>query len=73
MDEREFLWKLGQRIKKIREEKGMQQIELAVEIDYDKSNTSRLESGRLNLRIGTLYKVSRALGITLSELVRIED
>jgi len=73
MKEEVLLKKLGQRIKQIREEKGMQQIQLAVEIGYDKSNTSRLESGKVNLKIATLYKVSQALGITLSELVNVED
>lgn len=73
MKEEVLLKKLGQRIKQIREEKGILQVAFADEIGYDKSNTSRLESGRLNMRIGTLYKVSQALGITLSELVKVED
>ena len=72
MTEEELLRKIGQRIKELRIEKGMSQIELAVELNYEKSNMSRLESGKVNPKIATLYKVSKALGISLIELVSIE-
>lgn len=72
MSEDELLKKIGQRIKEIRIEKGMPQIELAVELNYEKSNMSRLESGRTNPRIATLYKVAKALEMPLHELLRID-
>ena len=71
MTEEELLQKIGQRIKDIRIKKGMSQIELAVELDYEKSNMSRLESGRVNPTISTLNKVSQALGVSLKELVAV--
>ena len=40
--------------------------------EYDKSNVSRLESGKTNPRIFTLYRVSVALGVPLSELMKID-
>ena len=73
MTEQELLWKIAKRVKEIRENKGIPQQDLAAQLEFDKSTMSRLESGKLNLRIGTLYKVSQALGITLSELVKVED
>jgi transcriptional regulator with XRE-family HTH domain len=72
MTEKEILKKLGHKIKQIRTEKGISQLTLGIEIDVEKSNVSRIESGRVNPRFFTLYKVSRALDISLSELVDIE-
>ncbi|MFC4209555.1 helix-turn-helix domain-containing protein [Pedobacter lithocola] len=71
MTEEELLKKIGQRIKELRREKGMPQIELAVELNYEKSNMSRLESGRVNPRITTLFKVAKALDVDLQELINI--
>ncbi|MES2448767.1 MAG: helix-turn-helix transcriptional regulator [Bacteroidota bacterium] len=73
MTEQELLKKIGQRIKDLRKEKGMPQIELAVELNYEKSNMSRLESGRINPRISTLYKVAKALDIELQDLIKLDD
>ena len=56
----------------LRTEKGMTQQEFAAELDYEKSNMSRLESGRVNPRISTLYKVAKVLNVTLSDLLMIE-
>jgi transcriptional regulator with XRE-family HTH domain len=72
MKEKVLLQKIGKRVRKIREEKGMSQIELAAAIEYEKSNMSRLESGGTNPTIATLYKIATALGVSLSELVKIE-
>ncbi|WP_293302315.1 helix-turn-helix transcriptional regulator [Pedobacter sp. UBA4863] len=72
MTEEELLKKIGQRIKDLRKEKGVSQIELAVELNYEKSNMSRLESGRVNPRIFTLYKVAQALQVDLEEIIRLD-
>ena len=72
MKEKELLAKIGERIVELRTQKGMTQQELAAELDYEKSNMSRLESGRINPRIATLYKVAQVLNVTLSDLVMIE-
>ena len=72
MKEEIFLKKIGQRIKEMREAKGLSQQELAAKLDYEKSNMSRLESGRVNPRITTLQNVADALKITLPELLDID-
>ena len=72
MKEKELLAKIGERIVELRTEKGMTQQEFAAELDYEKSNMSRLESGRVNPRISTLYKVAKVLNVTLSDLLMIE-
>lgn len=72
MNEKALLRKIGNRIKELRLERGMSQLELAVKLDYEKSNMSRLEAGNVNSGIFTYYKVAKALGITLSELLDVE-
>lgn len=72
MSEKAFLLKIGKRIKELRIASGISQQELAGEIDYEKSNMSRLESGRVNPKIATLYKVAKALKISVTELVDVK-
>ena len=72
MNEEKLLAKIGERIVELRTEKGMTQQEFAAALDYEKSNMSRLESGRTNPRIATLYKVAKVLNVTLSDLLMIE-
>lgn len=74
MKEKELLKKMGMRIKEVRTTKGVTQQQLAIEaFNTDKSNISRLEAGRVNASIYTLYKVSQYLGVSLSDLVDFED
>jgi len=70
--ERELLFDLGQKIKKIRLEKKMSQIALATEINIEKSNMSRIEAGRTNPTYLTLYKIAIALGVNVSFLVDLD-
>lgn len=64
--------KIGERIRVIRESKGITQQDLAAACNFEKSNMSRIEAGRTNPTISTLYKLSQALGVTISELVNIQ-
>ena len=73
MDEKELLRKVGGRIKELRTSKGISQQQLAVEaFNTDKSNISRLEAGRVNATIVTLYKVSTYLKVPLTDLLDVE-
>ena len=72
MQEKELLAKIGERIVLLRTAKGMTQQEMAAKLDYEKSNMSRLESGRLNPRIATLYKVAQVLEVSLTDLLSVE-
>ena len=82
MTEVQLLKKVGERIKQIREEKGITQDNLGIAMnldrprtikEYDKSNVSRLESGKTNPRIFTLYRVSEALGVPLEVLLKLNQ
>lgn len=72
MTEKQLLKKIGLRVKQLRTAKGISQRELGFEIDVEKSNISRLEAGQFNTRILTLYRVAKALDLTLPELLQIE-
>lgn len=67
------LKKVGLKIKQLRTEKGISQLALGIEVDIEKSNISRLESGRVNVKILTLYKIAEALNISTSELLNLEE
>lgn len=75
MEKSELHKKIGQRIQKLRLSKEMKQIDLASKIkgDIDTTNISRIESGRTNPTIFTLYRIAEALDVSLADLVQIED
>jgi transcriptional regulator with XRE-family HTH domain len=59
---------VGKQIQKLRESKAISQQDLAAKCNFEKSNMSRLESGRVNPTLSTLEKIANALDITLAEL-----
>jgi transcriptional regulator with XRE-family HTH domain len=59
---------VGQQIQKLRESKGLSQQDLAAKCNFEKSNMSRLESGKINPTLSTLEKVAKALDVSLVEL-----
>lgn len=63
---------VGKKIKKLRAEKGMSQQELAYQCNFEKSNVSRIEAGKTNITLKTLYLISKALSVSIKELVDIE-
>ena len=62
--------KVGKRIQEIRIEKEMSQQDLAARCNFEKSNMSRLESGRANATLLTIQIVANALGVPVVELFR---
>ena len=59
---------VGKQIQKLREAKGLSQQDLAAKCNFEKSNMSRLEAGRVNSTLSTLDKIAKALDVTLVEL-----
>jgi transcriptional regulator with XRE-family HTH domain len=66
------LKKLGKRIRKLRLANKITLAQLAAECDFEKSNMARIEQGNTNPTYKTLYKISKALSITISDLVDLE-
>lgn len=72
MSESEIYIAIGKKIKSIRESKGITQQAVADICDFEKSNVSRIESGRTNMTIKNLFKISQALNVKMKELVDVE-
>lgn len=68
----QLLIEIGNRIRLKREEKNLSQQDLAALCNFEKANMSRLEAGRTNPTISTLYKISQALEIKLIDLLDVE-
>jgi len=74
MEKSEILKKVGKRIQEIRLEKGLTQVELVgrIEGEIDTTNISRIESGRTNPTLLTLYRIAVALEVPLTDLVNVD-
>lgn len=64
--------KIGRRIREIRTEKSMTQLDIAASCNFEKSTLSRIEAGRTNLTVKTLYLLSKALGVSMKDLLEID-
>jgi len=73
MEKSEILKIIGQNIKRIRQEKGLTQVDLVgkIEAQIDTTNISRIEKGRTNATIHTLFRISQALEVPLSEICKL--
>lgn len=64
---------IGEQIKKIRTAKNFSQKEVALALEMDQAQFSRIESGKTDPAFSTIEKIAQALGVQLSELVNAED
>lgn len=64
---------VGQQIKAAREAKQLSQKQVALSIDMDPSQYSKIENGKTDPSISTIEKITKALGVSLSELFQSED
>lgn len=66
--EKELLKKFGERIRKLRKEKGLSQEDLANEIEMDLTSINEIEQGHRSPKLLTIYKISRALRVSTNQL-----
>lgn len=67
--EAEYLKKLGKRIKTIRKEKSIKQVDLAYSCDIEKQSMSRIEAGNTNPSILLLRKIAELLEVSVNDLL----
>jgi transcriptional regulator with XRE-family HTH domain len=74
LEKSEILKKVGKRIKEVRLQKGISQADLVGKMqgEIDPTNISRIESGRTNPTVFTLFRIAEALGVPLNELMLID-
>jgi transcriptional regulator with XRE-family HTH domain len=63
---------IGKNIKKIREQKGLMQKEVAAVADMQASNYSKIESGQRDISIEALDKIAKLFGMTVDEIIHFE-
>ena len=67
--ESDYLKKLGKRIKTLRKERGIKQVDLAYSCDIEKQSMSRIEAGNTNPSILLLRKIAEIIEVPVSELL----
>ena len=74
MEKSEILKKVGKKIQEIRLNRGLTQVELVgkIEGEIDTTNISRIESGRTNPTVYTLFRIAEALEVRLNDLLNID-
>jgi len=70
MTDPKFLASLGGRIKELRLQKEMSQNDLAIQCNFEKASMSRIESGKTNITVLTLRRISKALEVDIAEFFR---
>lgn len=66
-----FLAALGQRIRALRTEDFSQE-DFAAEVDVFRSHMSLIEQGQVDLRLSTVFRIAKGLGLSVSELLDLE-
>ena len=69
----QFLIEIGGKIKQIRKQKGLTQSDLALIINGNNKEISRIERGEHNFGVVSLLILAKAFNIPVIELVKIEN
>lgn len=64
---------IGQQIKKTRIAKNLSQKEVALALEMDQAQFSRIENDKTDPAFSTIEKIAKALGVELAELVNADD
>lgn len=62
--------RFGERLKKLREKKGFNQLQFSEKCGIENSHMSRLENGKREPGLYMLELIAKGLGITVSELTK---
>lgn len=71
MKDEVYLKKLGKKIAKLRESKGISQRGMAKKLDTSNTYMRAVEAGDVNISINGLRKIAAEFEITISELVAV--
>jgi len=72
MSKEELFKEIGLKIRTLREEKKLSIQEFSDIINIEYNNLIRIEKGRTNPTIGTLYKICQALNVKVIDIVDVE-
>lgn len=71
MKKAELNKKIGQRIVELRTKKGWSQSDLARACNKDRQAIEKLENGKVNPTLYSIFELANALEVSLSELVKL--
>ena len=60
----------GQRVRELRNQLGISKEKFALKIDMDRTYFASVESGKRNISIENIYKISNGLEVSLEELFK---
>jgi transcriptional regulator with XRE-family HTH domain len=60
----------GERVRKLRKQRGWMLVELSVETGIGRVFLSNLENGKHEPKLGTIKKLAKAFGLTASQLLK---
>lgn len=63
---------IGERIKVLRQERGMTQVELARRLEITQSNLSAIERGARGVTVNQVVRLAKALGVSTDEILLAE-
>lgn len=64
------LARLGKRVRRLRQEKGLSQEEVAERAALDAKHLQAIEGGQANVTFASLVGIAKALGVKLAELLK---
>lgn len=67
------IMEVGEKVKQILKDKGLQQKAVAFEVGLDQSNYNEVENGRREPSLEVLHKLSIILGVSIDELLNLEE
>lgn len=62
--------RLGRRIREVRRQKGLSQMDVVRSGDWDLSHYQKIERGVLDPRLSTVARLAESFGVSLSELLK---
>lgn len=68
MTDKKLIKQTGKRIRSLRKEQNLTQLDLSVKADIPENSLQRIETGRINATVSTLLKISTALEIDFFKL-----
>ncbi|MAM29591.1 MAG: DNA-binding protein [Flavobacteriaceae bacterium] len=71
--ERNFLYKVGRNIARLRRKQGYSQLDVCAKIQMEKSNLSSIENGRQNFTSLTLFKIANAIGVKVFDFYDLKE
>ncbi|RZA02896.1 MAG: XRE family transcriptional regulator [Sphingobacteriaceae bacterium] len=63
----------GKRVRELRKKQGLTMEKLAALASIDYRQLSYIELGEVNITISSIYALAKALGISISELLKMDE